>query len=197
MTSGSNVWDVGWLNYFKKQEIDEIRNYEGVEVPTIPDAIIQYLHQRKGLKNSDIASDKKWIQDSFIQAISLIKSLFIPINKTKTTEGGFLKRPGRKMDFIFSYNDYEVGCGECGMDVTTKCTKELSDCGHKMPKVMRDMLSKLVSYSPSLKRKLFISGYYNGEKPLKMVLLDTPVGYVTRYDALKFYWKMSRRTYDT
>lgn len=66
------------------------------------------------------------------------------------------------MDFIFSYNDYEVGCGECGMDVTTKCTKELSDCGHKMPKVMRDMLSKLVSYSPSLKRKLFISGYYNG-----------------------------------
>ena len=72
------------------------------------------------------------------------------------------QKPGRKMDYLFLYNKYELGCGECGLDSGINTTKELSDANFKMPKVMRDMLIKLVSRSPSLKRDLVITGFYIG-----------------------------------
>ncbi|CAO0795129.1 unnamed protein product [Mucor circinelloides] len=95
------------------------------------------------------------------------------------------QKSGRKMDYLFLDKKNELGCGECGLDNGVNTTKELSDANFKMPKVMRDMLVKLVSQSPALKRDLVISGFYIGETKLKMVVLDSPCGYVTRYDAME------------
>ncbi|GAN11673.1 hypothetical protein MAM1_0801d11254 [Mucor ambiguus] len=91
---------------------------------------------------------------------------------------------GRKMDYLFldSYN--EVGCGEAGLVGGANTTKELSDAMFKMPKVMKDMLIKLVAVSPALKNDLVITGLYIGEYKLKMFTLDCPTEYVTRYDAM-------------
>lgn len=72
------------------------------------------------------------------------------------------QKSGRKMDYLFLDKKNELGCGECGLDNGVNTTKELSDANFKMPKVMRDMLVKLVSQSPALKRDLVISGFYIG-----------------------------------
>ncbi|KAL7322434.1 hypothetical protein PS15p_211433 [Mucor circinelloides] len=52
-----------------------------------------------------------------------------------------------------------------------------------MPKVMRDMMYKIVSDSPGLVHKLHIPGYFIADKVLTLWILDAPVGYVCRYDA--------------
>lgn len=66
------------------------------------------------------------------------------------------------MDYLFldSYN--EVGCGEAGLVGDANTRKELSDAMFKMPKVMKDMLIKLVAVSPFLKKGLVITGLYIG-----------------------------------
>ncbi|KAK4509265.1 uncharacterized protein ATC70_007615 [Mucor velutinosus] len=92
---------------------------------------------------------------------------------------------GRKMDYLFKTRDAgtEVGCGECGLIAGVNTTKELQDCGFKMPKVMKDMMFRLVLESPGVMNKLCISGVYIGQNVLKLSILDCPAGYVTRYDA--------------
>lgn len=62
-------------------------------------------------------------------------------------------------------------------------TKELQDSGFKMPKVMKDMMFRLVSESPAVMDKICISGFYIGQNVLELLILDCPAGYVTRYDA--------------
>lgn len=44
------------------------------------------------------------------------------------------QKSGRKMDFIFDFKDYELGCGECGLISGVNTTKELSDCKFKCQK---------------------------------------------------------------
>jgi hypothetical protein len=92
---------------------------------------------------------------------------------------------GRKMDYLFKTNDSdnEIGCGECALVAGVNTTKEFQDAGFKMPKVMRDMLVKIVSRSPAVVHKLQICGLYIAAKTLKLYILDAPQGYVTRYDA--------------
>ncbi|GAN10042.1 hypothetical protein MAM1_0315d09576 [Mucor ambiguus] len=54
----------------------------------------------------------------------------------------------------------------------------------KMPKVMRDMMMfKNVADSPVLVHKLHIPGFYIADKMLTLWILDSPAGYVSRYDA--------------
>jgi len=72
------------------------------------------------------------------------------------------QKSGRKMDHLFLYKNNELGCGECGLVGGVNTTKELSDANFKMPRVMRDMLIKLVGLSPALKRDLVITGFYIG-----------------------------------
>ncbi|OAD02037.1 hypothetical protein MUCCIDRAFT_163979 [Mucor lusitanicus CBS 277.49] len=181
-----NLREIVWGNYFEDYETDEIRQYNAVELPEMPADVIKYLSQLKGLteeeiynklstENFDIVSDEKWIQEAFSQAVRLMKCRVLPINKakqiisccTKHPRSGVAirQKPGRKMEFFFTCKDYEVGCGEAGMDVIINGTTDCMDCGYKMPKVMRDiMLVKLVAHSPSLKRKLVLSAeYYIGE----------------------------------
>lgn len=69
---------------------------------------------------------------------------------------------GRKMDYLFFDTDNEVGCGECGLVGGANTTKELCDAMFKKPKVMKDMLIKLVSMSPALKTDLLATGFYIG-----------------------------------
>ncbi|KAL9538155.1 hypothetical protein PS6_011622, partial [Mucor atramentarius] len=52
-----------------------------------------------------------------------------------------------------------------------------------MPKVMKDMMFRLVSESPAVMDKICISGFYIGQNVLELLILDCPAGYVTRYDA--------------
>ncbi|KAL9539817.1 hypothetical protein PS6_011040 [Mucor atramentarius] len=94
------------------------------------------------------------------------------------------QQTGRKMDYLFKTrdNDDEIGCGECALVGGTKTTKEFQDAGFKMPKVMRDMMCKIVTRSPGLLHKLCIPGVYIGENVYKLLILDCPAGYVTRYD---------------
>lgn len=92
---------------------------------------------------------------------------------------------GRKMDYLFKTKDdsVEIGCGECALVGGVNTTKELNDASFKMPKVMKDMAYKIVALSPGIKHTLVITGVYIGEDKLKLVTLDCPRGYVTRYDA--------------
>jgi len=77
----------------------------------------------------------------------------------------------------------EVGCGECGLVGGVNITKELQDSGFKMPKVMKDMMFRLASESPAVMNKICLSGFYIGQNVLKLLILDCPAGYVTKYDA--------------
>jgi hypothetical protein len=92
---------------------------------------------------------------------------------------------GRKMDYLFMTkdSDVELGCGECALLGGINTTKELQDAGFKMPKVMRDMMYKIVADSPGLVHKLNIPGLYVADKKLTLWMLDAPAGYVSRYYA--------------
>lgn len=89
------------------------------------------------------------------------------------------------MDYLFKTKDgyKEIGCGECALVGGVHTTKEFQDAGFKMPKVMRDMLVKIVSRSPAVVHKLKICGLYITAETLTLYILDSPHGYVTRYDA--------------
>ncbi|KAK4520018.1 Asparagine-rich protein (ARP protein) [Mucor velutinosus] len=94
---------------------------------------------------------------------------------------------GRKMDYVFLHekSDLELGCGECALVGGVNTTKEMCDANFKMPKIMKDMLIKLVSVSPALKNKLHVCGLYIAESKLELLILDCPSTNVTRYDAMK------------
>lgn len=98
---------------------------------------------------------------------------------------GSRQQCGRKMDYLFKTKDadVELGCGECALVGGINTTKEFQDAGFKMPKVMRDMMFKIVADSPGLVHKLHIPGFYIADKVLTLWILDTPAGYVGRYDA--------------
>ncbi|KAL9559486.1 hypothetical protein MBANPS3_000402 [Mucor bainieri] len=51
-----------------------------------------------------IVSDEKWIQDAFSQAIRLIRSSFIPVSTSKTTEDGLLKRIWNCIDTCYDFS---------------------------------------------------------------------------------------------
>jgi len=92
---------------------------------------------------------------------------------------------GRKLDYLFKTkdSDVELGCGECALVGGVNTTKEFQDAGFKMPKVMRDMMYKIVADSPGLVHKLNIPGFYIADKVLTLWMLDAPAGYVSRYYA--------------
>ncbi|EPB87065.1 hypothetical protein HMPREF1544_06182 [Mucor circinelloides 1006PhL] len=106
-------------------------------------------------------------------------------NSVRSPSGLSRQQSGRKMDLIFKtkIDDIEIGCGECALVGGVNTTKEFQDACFKMPKVMRDMLVKIVSRSPALVNKLSISGFYIADRLLTLYILDSPVGYVSRYDA--------------
>ncbi|GAN11820.1 hypothetical protein MAM1_1042d11429 [Mucor ambiguus] len=95
------------------------------------------------------------------------------------------QQSGTKMDLIFKtkFDDIKFGCGECALVGGVNTTKEFQDACFKMPKVMRDMLVKIVSRSPALLHKLHISGFCIADKMLTLYILASPVGYVSRYNA--------------
>jgi len=103
----------------------------------------------------------------------------------RSVSGMSRQQSGRKMDYIFmtKIDDVEVGCGECALVGGINTTKELQDAGFKMPKVMRDMLFKIVLAFPALLHQVPICGFYIAHNCLTLYVLDSPVGYVTRYDA--------------
>lgn len=66
----------------------------------------------------------------------------------------------------------------------TRTTKEeFQDASFKMPKVMRDIIYKIVSRSPGLVHMFHISGFYIDDKVLPFLILDTSARFVSRYDA--------------
>ncbi|KAK4512003.1 uncharacterized protein ATC70_004002 [Mucor velutinosus] len=95
------------------------------------------------------------------------------------------QQTGRKMDYLFKIkeSDIEISCGECALVGGVNTRKEFRDAGFKMPKVMKDMLGKIVSTSPGVLHRLHISGLFIAAETLTLYLLDSPQGYVTRYDA--------------
>lgn len=52
-----------------------------------------------------------------------------------------------------------------------------------MPKVLRDMMFKIVKLSPGLVHKLHMTGLYIADNMLTLWILDAPLGYVSRYYA--------------
>ncbi|KAL7308350.1 hypothetical protein PS15m_011565 [Mucor circinelloides] len=100
-------------------------------------------------------------------------------NMTRSPSDFTCQQSGRKMDYLFKTrdNDVEIGCGECALVGGTKTTKEFRDVGFKMPKVMRDMICKILTRSPGLVHKLCIPGVYIGENVYKLLILDCPAGY--------------------
>ncbi|KAK4509999.1 uncharacterized protein ATC70_006168 [Mucor velutinosus] len=91
------------------------------------------------------------------------------------------------MDFVFidKKTELEIGCGEGALVGGVNTTKQLYDAKFKMPKVLRDMIIKLVSRSPALKKDLHVCGFYVAETDLQLFILDCPSTYVTRLDAMK------------
>lgn len=107
------------------------------------------------------------------------------VNSTRSPSDQSRQQSGRKMDYIFmtKIDDIELGCGECALVGGVNTTKEFQDAGFKMPKVMRDMLFKIVSSSPALVHKVPICGLYIAYNYMTLYTLDSPVGYVSRYDS--------------
>ncbi|CAO0792597.1 unnamed protein product [Mucor circinelloides] len=106
-------------------------------------------------------------------------------NRCRSLSDAGRQHSGRKMDYLFTTKqiEYEIGCGECALVGGVNTTKEFQDAGFKMPKVMRDMLFKIVLAFPALLHQVPICGFYIAHNCLTLYVLDSPVGYVTRYDA--------------
>ncbi|EPB84268.1 hypothetical protein HMPREF1544_08988 [Mucor circinelloides 1006PhL] len=143
-----------------------------------------------------------WAQNSFYNCIWLLKSGFFRIPNVPE-EDGLVKRLwnlvknaanrtntlsrqscGRKIDYLFvPKGQVELDCGECALVGGVNTTKELYDTAFKMPKVMKDMTYNIISKAPNMKHELVvITGFYIGEDPLKLFVLDCSSKYVTRYD---------------
>ncbi|KAG1094844.1 hypothetical protein G6F42_018671 [Rhizopus arrhizus] len=80
------------------------------------------------------------------------------------------QQSGRKMDFIFKtkLEDVEIGCDECALVGGINTTKGFQDA---------------LSRSPALVHQLHIPGFYIADKMLNLYILDSPEGYVSRYDS--------------
>ncbi|KAI8378290.1 hypothetical protein EDC96DRAFT_556510 [Choanephora cucurbitarum] len=93
------------------------------------------------------------------------------------------KASGAKVDILFKAGRHEVGCYEVGKeDVLSIDDKYLDDGMTKLPKTLRDMLSRLVEVNPTQINKLYTVGF-------KMIV-DVPAGStvvrVTRTKGLSF-----------
>lgn len=67
------------------------------------------------------------------------------------------KKVGRKIDLLFSRQNLEYGCCECGRHDDP--TKEFLDGGFKMTEVMKDMLYCLNQSSPEILRDVALPGF--------------------------------------
>ncbi|KAI8380400.1 hypothetical protein BD560DRAFT_487647 [Blakeslea trispora] len=101
------------------------------------------------------------------------------------------KASGAKVDILFKAGRHEVGCCEVGKeDVLSIDDKYLDDGMTKLPKTLRDMLSRLVEVNPVQINKLYTVGFLMMGLQLEMLIVDVPAGStvvrVTRTKGLSF-----------
>ncbi|CAO3643431.1 unnamed protein product [Cunninghamella blakesleeana] len=79
----------------------------------------------------------------------------------------------------------ELGCGEVGINNNDNCTKELNDGKFKLPKILKEMLLQLITFSPSNVNKLKTVGYSIMGTKINMIYMDIPKGYICRISRSK------------
>ncbi|KAI8378288.1 hypothetical protein EDC96DRAFT_561808 [Choanephora cucurbitarum] len=85
------------------------------------------------------------------------------------------KASGAKVDILFKAGRHEVGCYEVGKeDVLSIDDKYLDDGMTKLPKTLRDMLSRLVEVNPTQINKLYTVGFKMIGLQLEMLIQSSP-----------------------
>ncbi|KAF1799270.1 hypothetical protein FB192DRAFT_1385901 [Mucor lusitanicus] len=124
-----NVKDNDWYNYFSPEEMDEIASYFPVDFPPVAE-LDTYLNKLESLSSEELyeklvseklplASNDKWIQDSFYQCLRLLKSGFLPLVNGQS-EGGLGKRMWSCIDPCFDFCQIDCKSGE-------KCSRSSAD----------------------------------------------------------------------
>ncbi|KAI9018724.1 hypothetical protein CLU79DRAFT_847064 [Phycomyces nitens] len=90
------------------------------------------------------------------------------------------QKTGKRVDMIFKYDSFEIGVYEA-----KKSSKDYSDGGIsderiKVPKIMKGMLTKLLTVAPSQQRQLKTIGLITSGLNIKLLAMDSPNGYVCR-----------------
>ncbi|KAI7869840.1 uncharacterized protein EV154DRAFT_530435 [Mucor mucedo] len=87
------------------------------------------------------------------------------------------KVTGVKVDILFKAGRHEVGCCEVGKeDVLPIDDKYLDDGMMKLPKTLRDMLSRLVNANPIKVNSLYTVGFLMMGLDLELLIMDIPSG---------------------
>lgn len=88
---------------------------------------------------------------------------------------------GSKVDLLYSYAGYELGCIEMGLtNSTANTTKELEDGYFKLSKTMKDIFYNICLKNPSIVHDITVSGFLAMGFNSQLVQMDCPKGYVAR-----------------
>ncbi|KAG1049129.1 hypothetical protein G6F43_008526 [Rhizopus delemar] len=92
------------------------------------------------------------------------------------------KKHGHKTDFLFKFNQGELGCAEVGKEDSGDAgTKEMKELELKCPKMMKDQLWQLAKMSRQHRMDLVVVGFVMMGLKLRATMLDRPSTYICRY----------------
>ncbi|KAG1468313.1 hypothetical protein G6F56_003902 [Rhizopus delemar] len=92
------------------------------------------------------------------------------------------KKHGHKTDFLFKFNQGELGCAEVGReDAGDEGTKEMKELDLKCPKMMKNQLRQLAKTTPQHQMDLVVVGFVMMGLKLRAITLDRPSTYICRY----------------
>ncbi|KAI9025851.1 hypothetical protein CLU79DRAFT_743444, partial [Phycomyces nitens] len=97
------------------------------------------------------------------------------------------KKHSRKPDHLYSFEDKELGFLKAAKKSDENGNKEYKDACIKSPKAMKDFLLQLTKDTPDLIRSIRVPCLITSARDVKMLLLDSPEGYVCRVTRSETY----------
>ncbi|KAI9010984.1 hypothetical protein CLU79DRAFT_891055 [Phycomyces nitens] len=97
------------------------------------------------------------------------------------------KKHSKKLDHLYSFEDKELGFLEAAKKSDENGNKEYKDACIKSPKAMKDFLLQLTKDSPDLIRSIRVPCLITSARDVKMLLLDSPEGYICRVTRSETY----------
>ncbi|KAL0073907.1 hypothetical protein F4703DRAFT_1377390 [Phycomyces blakesleeanus] len=97
------------------------------------------------------------------------------------------KKSAKRPDHIFRYGSFELGISEAAKVSDENGDKDIKDSRIKAPKLMKDLMQKILENKPGLINTLRIPSIIMSGLDINMHILDIPEGYVSRITRTETY----------
>ncbi|KAL0085854.1 hypothetical protein F4703DRAFT_1851901 [Phycomyces blakesleeanus] len=169
--------DETWGGYFTQEELEEIQAHKAKPLKPVPSELFEYLNNITQDENIETMheriartyySPKKnsscyWAQKSLLDGLDLhmsgfFKEICSKASSFESNRGQQIasvtnigrKKSAKRPDHIFRYGSFELGISEAAKVSDENGDKDIKDSRIKAPKLMKDLMQKILENKPGL-----------------------------------------------